>query len=53
MFLYLPGTAFILKYPLPIMMQDYGLGQEHGAGDGKARADGGMCSYVEIPAAGA
>lgn len=33
MFLDLPGTAFILKYPLPIMMQDSaGLGQEPGAG---------------------
>ena len=51
MFLYLPGTAFILKYPLPIMMQNYGLGQEHGAGGGKTRADGGICGYVESLAA--
>lgn len=43
MFLYLPGTAFILKYPLPIMIQDYSLGQEHGVVDGETRVDGGVC----------
>lgn len=44
MFLYLPGTAFILKYPLPIMMQAYGVGQEHGAVGGETSVDGGICS---------
>jgi hypothetical protein len=34
MFLYLPGTIFILKV-LPVMRHDYGLGQEHGAVDSK------------------
>lgn len=44
MFLYLPGTAFILKYLLAIMIQDSGLGQEHGAVKGKTSTGGGVCS---------
>ena len=47
MFLYLPGTAFILKYPLPIMMQGYGLGQDHGAKDGKTSTGEGVGSDAE------
>lgn len=44
MFLYLLGTAFILKYPLLIMIQDCGLGQEPGAVKGKTSTGGGICS---------
>lgn len=47
MFLYLPGTAFILKYPLPIMIQGYGLGQDHGAEDGKNSTGEGVGRDIE------